>query len=1216
MVDTLTWLLALELFSLASFPLAYRVFSRLPERGWALSKPLGLLLVGLGTWGIGLTHLIVNSRLTVALALAVVLLLSWRAARGRTGEIRAFLKEHASLVLSTELLFVAVFLGVAALRASVSDIAGTEQPMDLMFLNATVTSPYYPPNDPWLAGEAVSYYYMGYLFMGALALFTGIATPIAYNLGLATAAALGGVAAFGLTFNLIRLARGSHDGAVLGGIAAVFLLLVASNLAGALELGRAAGAGGAAFWEWVGIKDLTAPAAPASSWYPEEFRWWWRASRVSTVLNGQELTITEFPMFSFILGDMHPHVMSMGFFLLTAALAVQAYLLPDALRARTLVREWPLALAAVVAVGALGAINLWDLPIGFAMLTGALMLNAARHERTMRFGAAVAMSGGTTIVGAPHDPEAAPAGGSAFVYVRGPKGWRRNARLRPADPHPDAAFGAAVAFDGTLAVVGAPSAGAVYVFAQAGGRWSLLTTLRAPVAALEFGRSVAVDGGLIAVGARRAVYVYDGGERTWPLTAEVAPDGVSDGFGSAVALEHRTLAVGDPGADGGCVHVLTRRGVSAWTPSAWLTGPAGAFGRSVSMSDGLLAVGAEGTAVVFEAGPRAGARARTWNEQAVVRAPGARSVASFGAAVAIGQRYLAVGAPEAHNTAPGSGAAYIYERERAGPAWPLHAALAGADAGADARFGSAVTIDGDTVVVGTPGIGHGAVHIVDRVLDAWKPGSKLIARWRFGRSLLAVALLGAAVLVFLAPFLATFESNAGGILPLRALLTRPVHLLLIWGVSAFLVLPVFFLAMGSVFRRGNWSLMRFGVALFIGFGPVALWLQPVWGPPFFVVALLFNGLVVMLFGLHRAGFRLPRADEMVFAFNSGVTRVVGTLLLVGLLIGDGVLHGERGIDGRFLAVDRLLIVVPMAAIVALSVYGAWTLAHRDSEAARSGEAGATRGRNDGIVPVLLLLAVGAALIMGTELFHVCDTFCGGGDGILRRLNTVFKLYYQAWLLMAVLGGFGLWYVAGRWNRRVLWGRVGVTAWAGVLVIGLGAVGYYPLAAVTTRANDGTGLGLDGQAYLLRSAPDEYRAIQWIKENTPRDAVVIESPVAPCAGDPAGCSSYVTEAARISGSTGRPTVIGWIGHERFWWRAEGRHDIDGRVADVRTIYETEDEALARELLDRYDVSYVVVGGRERDIYGEAGMTKFGRMGTPVFGLGTGVTIYQVSGGGAS
>ena len=1206
MLAALSWLLALELFALASYPLAYRVFSRLPDRGWALSKPLGLLLVGLGTWGIGLSHVIVNSRLSVALALGIVLLLSWRAARGRGAEMRAFLRAHLSLVLATELLFIAAFLGVAALRAAVSDIANTEQPMDLMFLNAVVTSPYYPPNDPWLAGEAVSYYYMGYLFMGTLALFTGLATPVAYNLGLATAAALGAVAAFGLTFNLIRLARGSENGAVLGGTAAAFLLLVASNLSGALELGRAAGAGGAAFWESVGIEGLSGLAAPSATWYPEEAGWWWwRASRVIPD------AITEFPLFSLVLGDMHPHVMSMGFLLLTAALAVQVYLLPDALRLRTLVREWPLALAAVASLGALGAINLWDLPIGFVMLAGALMLNAARHERTMRFGAAVAMSGGTAIVGAPHDPDAAPAGGSVFVYVRGPKRWRREARLGPADPHAGAAFGTSVAFDGTLAVAGAPSGGAVYVFRRANAGWHQLTTIRAPGGALDFGRAVAVGDGLIVVGARRAVYVYAGSERAWALGAEIAPRAASDGFGSAVALAGRTLVVGDPEADTGRVHVFTRRGASSWTPSAELTGPARAFGRAVSVSDGLIAAGAEAAAIVFE---RSG---RSWQEQAVLRAPSQRRSGSFGAAVTIGQRYLAVGAPEANNPAASSGAAYIYERERAGPGWALHAELAGTDAGADARFGSALAIDGDTIAVGAPGIGHGAAHIVDRVLDAWRPGAKLIARWRFGRAVLAVALLAVAALVLLAPFLATFESNANGILPLRSLLTRPLHLLLIWGVSGFLVLPVFFLVMRSVFARRNWSLMRFGVALFIGFGPVLLWLQPVWGPPFFVVALLFNGLVVMLFSIHRAGYRLPRADEMVFAINSGVTRVVGTVLLVGLLIGDGVLHGERGIDGRFLAVDRLLIVLPLAAVVALAIYGAWTLAHRDSEAARAPDAGGAQSRNDGFVPILLLLAVGAALIMGVELFYVCDIFCGGGDGNLRRFNTVFKLYYQAWLLMAVLGGFGLWYVAGRWDRRVLWGRVGVTAWASVLVVGLGAVSYYPLAAITTRANDGVATDLNGQAYLLRSEPAEYRAIEWIRENTPRDAVVIESPSVPCPNEPvAGCSSYVTEAARISGSTGRPTVIGWIGHERQWHRQSKYPELDQRLADVRTIYETDDDALARELLERYDVSYVVVGKRERASYGDAGTAKFGRLGTPVFGLGGDLVIYELSGGGST
>ena len=68
-----------------------------------------------------------------------------------------------------------------------------------------------------------------------------------------------------------------------------------------------------------------------------------------------------------------------------------------------------------------------------------------------------------------------------------------------------------------------------------------------------------------------------------------------------------------------------------------------------------------------------------------------------------------------------------------------------------------------------------------------------------------------------------------------------------------------------------------------------------------------------------------------------------------------------------------------------------------------------------------------------------------------------------------------------------------------------------------------------------------------------------------------------------------------------------------MADVRTIYETEDEALALELLRRYDVSFVVVGERERASYGDVGTAKFGRLGTPVFGLGGDVTIYDLSRG---
>ena len=92
---------------------------------------------------------------------------------------------------------------------------------------------------------------------------------------------------------------------------------------------------------------------------------------------------------------------------------------------------------------------------------------------------------------------------------------------------------------------------------------------------------------------------------------------------------------------------------------------------------------------------------------------------------------------------------------------------------------------------------------------------------------------------------------------------------------------------------------------------------------------------------------------------------------------------------------------------------------------------------------------------------MADIFAGGD---FRRLNTMFKLHYQAWLLLAVLGGFGLWYVGSRWDRKVLAGRVGVAAWTALLIVALGAVSYYPLAAITSR------LAVNRAAWKTR--PDE------------------------------------------------------------------------------------------------------------------------------------------------
>ncbi len=1202
-VTALYWLLVLELFSIAALPLVYRAFSQLPDRGWAFSKPLGLLGVGFGVWAIGLTHSLSNSRLSVAFALLLLAIVSLAAARRVLPEMRDFVRANRNPIIAAELLFIAVFAGMALMRASISTIGHTEQPMDFMLLNSVVASPHYPPNDAWLAGEPVSYYYFGYLMIGAATLLSGIATSIAYNLGLATVAAVAGVAAFGVAYNLVRLARGTTRGAVLGGCAAVFLLLIASNLGGALELVRAAGAGSAGFWEFIGLKGLTAPTAPSTGWAPTEFNWWFKASRIAESTGAGPTTITEFPFFSFLLGDMHPHVMSIGFVLLAVGIAIQMYLQPALLRAPTLRREWPLLLTTVVGIGALGAINLWDLPLGFALLGSAVMLNAARNERSLQSGASLALSADTLIVGAPTDSQTGHRAGSATIYTQRESRWKRMQTLVPVAPRPDCGFGTSSAGADDLIVVGAPRAteqGAVFVFGQQGGKWFQRTTLRPPDDTVDdFGLSVAAIPGMILVGARNAAFIYTGFDLLWELHATLPmPGGVAD-FGSTVALEPETAIVGAP-RGAGAVVVFTRDEES-WTLDAVLRGNERdaivALGRSLAFDGRQIAAGARGAAVVFDRW------AGGWRTAATLTPPHPSLADSFGVSVAIDRRYAAVGADGQWRGRPTAGAVFVYESNYDGDdvSWDFHYEVTPREPDADAAFGAAVALAGDTLAAGSPGSGHGATFIFDRTLDRWRPQRKLGARWRFVRAVALAGALAAASMAAFAPFFMTFDASASAILPLRQLLTRPVHLLLIWGIPTALALPVLWRAIGPIFARGNWSTMRFGIGLFVGFTPIAFWLQPFYAMPLYALALA-------LFSLHQAGYRMPLPDEMSFAYNPRITLAVGSSIVIGGFIYDGVVNNERGIDGELIALDRLSIVVPIALIISLTIYGAWTLAHRDSEALRTARPGAgNRTASDATTPLLLLLGTACALIMGVELFHVADIF--GGD--LRRLNTVFKLYYQAWILMAVLGGFGLWYVASRLDRTALIGRVGFAAWTAVLVVALGAVVYYPLAGTANRAGD-AGFELDGLAQLERWAPAELMAIQWVRDNVPRDAVIVESPVVACPSEPRGCSSY-TEAARISQSTGRPTVLGWYGHERQWRSSDKHSAIDARLADVRELYETQDVERAGAILRKYDADYIVVGDRERGAYGADGLAKFTELGEVVFGDESGVLIYELPAG---
>lgn len=384
MLDLVIWLLVIELMGLVAFPLAFVLFGWLPDRGYALTKPLALLLAAYLLWALGLTGLIPNSPATIAgILLLGAAVFGWLYYR-RWPELERFVTTQWRVIAVAEGVFLALFLAWCAVLSEFPGINHTEKPMDFAFLNGILQSRFFPPEDPWLAGHSISYYYFGHFIVALPMQLTGIASNVGYNLALALVPALVGMAAFGLTYNLIRLAGGSDKAAMGFGLAAPVLITVTGNLEGAMEFIHLRGWGGDGFWAWVGIKGLEGSGAGAAGIFPEDNWWWWRATRVIDTLEaGRSLdyTITEFPFFSFLLGDLHPHVLNLPFLLLVLSLGLNLYAAPEppgkkvpARPGLGWLRRHPWQAGAIaLSLGALAFINSWDFPV-YAAVFGALLL--------------------------------------------------------------------------------------------------------------------------------------------------------------------------------------------------------------------------------------------------------------------------------------------------------------------------------------------------------------------------------------------------------------------------------------------------------------------------------------------------------------------------------------------------------------------------------------------------------------------------------------------------------------------------------------------------------------------------------------------------------------------------------------------------------------------------------------------------------------------------
>jgi YYY domain-containing protein len=379
MIDLLLWWFISTLIGLAAWPFVWRIFNRLPDRGYGFARMFGLLVSSYVLW-IGANLGLLRNNLAGAW-LSVLLMLvpgAW-VLRRQWDELQAWTRQNWKLILSVEVLFLLAFVGWAYIRSIDPRIDGTEKPMEFAFLNSILKSPTFPPRDPWLSGYAISYYYFGYVQVALLTRLTGVASGVAFTLTTSSWFAFSCIAAYSLVYNLIQ--KVGSPKRLLAPLTGPLFIVWLGNLSGLWEMlhslhvfrGTTWGEGISQFWtRWLNIETLNKPPASLPSIIPQRGGWWWQGSRVinDISLTGRHIeVIDEFPFFSFLLADNHPHVLTLPFALMAIGFCLNLFYegRQKAQGRFGLPLSWPQIGLAGFIFGGLAFLNTWDFPIYFML---------------------------------------------------------------------------------------------------------------------------------------------------------------------------------------------------------------------------------------------------------------------------------------------------------------------------------------------------------------------------------------------------------------------------------------------------------------------------------------------------------------------------------------------------------------------------------------------------------------------------------------------------------------------------------------------------------------------------------------------------------------------------------------------------------------------------------------------------------------------------------
>src|SRR3989338_1400717 len=320
MTDTqaiLIWWFALFAIGSITFPLTRTLFKRFVDQGYIFSKVLGILLSSYLVWFLSSLKIAPFTWVTILVSLAIIAAVNILIYKKSWGKIPKF------WIIFEEALFFTCLAFWAYVRGNEPSIHGLEKFMDYGFMNSILRTAYFPPLDMWLTkspdytgGYFINYYYYGHYIAAFLTKLTTINSAITYNLMLATLFAFTFSLSFSIGANLIYFLLSLKPKSdktynlepktynlklIIAGLLSAFLVALAGNLHTIYTFTSGyPNETPKPFWQ------LDIGFYPERYWYPNATRF---------IAN----TIHEFPIYSFVVADLHGHVSDIPFVLLTLA---------------------------------------------------------------------------------------------------------------------------------------------------------------------------------------------------------------------------------------------------------------------------------------------------------------------------------------------------------------------------------------------------------------------------------------------------------------------------------------------------------------------------------------------------------------------------------------------------------------------------------------------------------------------------------------------------------------------------------------------------------------------------------------------------------------------------------------------------------------------------------------------------------------------------------